>query len=51
LIIPYAFVFGQIRGIPVWWRLIDCAFGIFGVIPLYLARRATKRLKEQGGAR
>lgn len=50
-IIPYAFVFGQIRGIPVWWRLIDCAFGIFGVIPLYLARRATKRLERQGGAR
>ena len=44
LIIPYAFVFGGIRGIPIWWRLIDCSFGIFGVIPLLLARRATKQL-------
>ena len=34
LIIPYALVFGGIRGIPVWWRLIDCSFGVFGLIPL-----------------
>jgi hypothetical protein len=46
LIIPYAFVFGGIRGIPIWWRLIDCSFGIFGVIPLLLARDATKRLVQ-----
>lgn len=46
LIIPYAFIFGGIRGIPVWWRLIDCAFGVLGVVPLLLARRATKRLEN-----
>ena len=45
LIIPYAFIFGGIRGIPLWWRFIDCAFGIVGVIPLYLARRAAKQLE------
>ncbi len=44
LLIPYALVFGAFRGIPFWWRLIDCAFGVFGLIPLYLARRATLRL-------
>ncbi len=44
LIIPYALVFGSLRGIPIWWRLIDCAFGVFGLVPLLLARRATKRL-------
>jgi hypothetical protein len=44
LIIPYAFVFGGIRGIPIWWRLIDCSFGVFGVVPLLLARRATRQL-------
>ena len=50
LIIPYAFVFGQIRGIPVWWRLIDCSFGVLGLVPLLLARRATIRLERmQGG--
>lgn len=41
LLIPYALVFGALRDIPFWWRLIDCAFGVFGFIPLYLARRAT----------
>ena len=46
LIIPYAFIFGEIRGIPIWWRLIDCSFGIVGLIPLYLARRATKQIER-----
>jgi hypothetical protein len=51
LIIPYAFVFGAVRGIPVWWRLIDCSFGVLGLIPLWLARRGTKRLEAMQGAR
>jgi hypothetical protein len=51
LIIPYALVFGGIRGIPVWWRLIDCSFGVFGLIPLWLARRGTLRLEGMQGAR
>ena len=45
LLIPYALVFGALRGIPFWWRLIDCAFGVFGFIPLWLAWRATKKLQ------
>jgi hypothetical protein len=44
LVIPYAFIFGAWRGIPFWWRLIDCSFGILGVIPLALCRRWTLRL-------
>lgn len=39
LVIPYAFVFGGFRGIPIWWRLVDCSFGIFGFIPLWFCRR------------
>jgi hypothetical protein len=35
-VIPLALVCGAIRGIPLYWRLIDCSFGIFGFIPLYL---------------
>lgn len=46
LILPYAFVFGHIRGIPIWWRLIDCSFGVFGLIPLLLAHRAARRLER-----
>jgi hypothetical protein len=34
LIIPFAFLAGHLRGIPVGWRLIDCAFGVVGLIPL-----------------
>jgi hypothetical protein len=45
LVIPYALVFGAGRGIPVWWRLIDCSFGVFGAIPLWLCRGWTKELE------
>jgi len=44
LIIPWAFVFGQVRGIPIGWRLIDCSFGVFGIVPLWFARTWTKEL-------
>src|SRR6266404_8322807 len=53
LVIPYALVFGAIRGIPFWWRLIDCSFGVFGIIPLWLCRKWTEdleRLSNRAGA-
>lgn len=43
-VIPWAFAFGELRGIPVGWRLIDCSFGVFGLIPLYLATRHRKQI-------
>ena len=46
LVIPLAFICGPIRGIPFFWRLIDCSFGIVGVIPLYLARKYSRRIVE-----
>lgn len=46
LVIPYALVVGGLRGIPVWWRLIDCSFGLFGIIPVWLCRRWTIELAE-----
>ncbi len=39
LVIPWAFLFSAVRGIPFYWTLIDCAFGVLGIIPLWLARR------------
>ena len=39
LVIPWALIFGAVRGIPFWWRLIDCAFGVVGAVPLWLCRR------------
>ena len=44
LVIPYALVFGAVRGIPFWWRLIDCSFGVFGFLPLWLCRKWTEEL-------
>jgi hypothetical protein len=46
LIIPTALGFGELRGIPLFWRLIDCSFGIGGFIPLWLARREILRLER-----
>lgn len=45
LILPYAFFFGQIRGIPIPWRIIDMLFGILGIIPLYITRKMTLELE------
>lgn len=45
LVIPYALIFGGVRGIPIWWRLIDCSFGVFGAIPLWICRREAGRLE------
>lgn len=44
LVIPYALVCGALRGIPLWWRLIDCSFGVFGAIPLWLCRNCALKL-------
>jgi hypothetical protein len=38
-VVPYAFVFGAVRGIPFFWRAIDCSFGVVGAIPLLLCRK------------
>ncbi len=47
LIIPWALIFGPIRGIPALWTLVDMSFGIFGIIPLWLARRETRKLEPK----
>jgi hypothetical protein len=46
LILPYAFFLGQLRGIPMIWRIIDMSFGVFGIIPLYFARKMTLELES-----
>jgi hypothetical protein len=45
LLIPYALIFGGIRGIPFWWRCIDCSFGIIGITPLWLCRKWANELE------
>lgn len=46
LIVPWAFVTGEVRDIPVYWRLIDCSFGAGGFIPCWLAYRWTRELEQ-----
>jgi hypothetical protein len=52
LVIPMAMLFGPIRGIPFFWRLLDCSFGVLGIIPLWFAWRAIQRIivLESGAA-
>jgi len=46
LVVPYALVFGGVRGIPIWWRLIDCSFGIIGFVPLWFCRQWARELES-----
>jgi len=47
LVIPYALIFGYVREIPFYWRLIDCSFGVLGIIPLWLVNRYILRLENK----
>ena len=45
-VIPLALICGPLRGIPFYWRLIDCSFGIFGVLPLLYCLRQLNRMQR-----
>jgi hypothetical protein len=44
LVIPLAFICGPLRGIPFWWRVIDCSFGLLCLPPLLFALRKVRSL-------
>lgn len=44
LVFPLAFIAGPFRGIPLGWRLIDCSFGVFGFILLWICYRKIKMI-------
>jgi hypothetical protein len=48
-VFPLALIAGSIRGIPIWWRLIDCSFGFFGSIPLLLCLRSIAAIERASG--
>ena len=48
LVVPFALIMGSVRGIPFAWRLIDCSFGVVGIIPLWICRRLIRQLPERG---
>jgi len=43
-VFPLAFIAGPIRGIPLYWRLIDCSFGLIGLIPLTIVYKKIQLL-------
>lgn len=45
-VLPLALICGPIRGIPFYWRLIDCSFGVLGAIPLLYCLHLTRRMKN-----
>jgi hypothetical protein len=45
LIIPFALIAGHFRDMPFWWRLVDCSFGIIGLLPLMICLKNIKRLE------
>jgi hypothetical protein len=45
MVIPLAFIAGSIRQIPFFWQMIDCSFGVFGIIPLYFCWKEIKKLE------
>ncbi len=44
LVLPLALICGPVRGIPFFWRLIDCSFGVVGFLPLWFARKYSLEL-------
>jgi hypothetical protein len=45
-VIAVALICGPVRGIPVFWRFIDCSFGVVGAIPLLYCLRITKKIQN-----
>lgn len=45
-VVPLALLCGQIRGIPMGWRLIDCSFGVIGAVPLLYCLSLTRKLRS-----
>jgi len=39
------FIVGPMRQIPVFWRFLDCSFGLIGFIILWIAYQLTKKLQ------
>jgi hypothetical protein len=46
-VLPLALIAGQVRGIPLGWRLIDCCFGVFGALPLWRCRVLIDRMEQE----
>ncbi len=50
LVMPLALISGPLRGIPFYWRVIDCSFGVLGAVPLLYCLHLTRLIKAVPGA-
>jgi hypothetical protein len=46
MVIPFALIAGGVRGLPFFWRLIDCSFGVVGALVLWPAYRIAGELER-----
>ncbi len=46
MVVPLALICGPIRGIPFYWRMVDCSFGVFGIVPLLYVKRLLRRVSS-----
>ena len=45
-VFPFAFIAGAVRDIPLYWRLVDCSFGLFGGLLLWHCYIKIKKLEK-----
>ena len=45
MVFPLALIAGNVRGIPFYWQMIDCSFGVFGFLLLYWCYRNIQGLQ------
>ncbi|MBK9274034.1 MAG: hypothetical protein IPM49_05760 [Flavobacteriales bacterium] len=45
LVLPLAFLWAPVRGIPFFWRCVDASFGVLGALPLWRVLTLIKRLE------
>ena len=45
-VIPLALIAGEMRSIPLYWRLIDCSFGVLGALPLLYCLKLTRQMRK-----
>lgn len=46
MVFPLALIAGSVRGIPFYWQLIDCSFGVFGFALLYWCYKNILKLQS-----
>lgn len=50
-VFPLAMICGPIRGIPFYWRLVDCSFGVLGILPLIYCLRLIRRIETASNSK